>query len=76
MWRDESHRLNGRHLGARLGGDLKDVVESFADLHDLHICQFLPLGGFLPLLHCALLDFDVVLSFQSSANRCVGPKLF
>ena len=78
MWRDDSHRLNGRHFGARLGeggkGELRDVVKNVADLHCVHICQFTPRGLFLPLLHCALLGFHLVLTFHSSASGCVGPE--
>ena len=73
LWRGDSHRLHGRRLGACLGGELKDVVESSDDLHFLHICKFPPLGLFLPLLHCALLGYHLILSFQSSMSRCVGP---
>ena len=74
LCRDVSQRLDGRHLGARLGGEGKDVVENFAGLHFLHIRQFPPLGFLLPLLHFAHLGVHLVLSFQSSASRCVGPE--
>ena len=74
LWHDVSRRPNERHLGARLGGELKDVVESFADLHFLHVFLVPPFGLFLPLLHRTLLGFHLVLSFRPSASRCVGPN--